>query len=261
MIKKYIKTWYILTRYSAQIAFQSRLGALLFLLGKILRFLFFLFLIIFIAQRTNAIGGYSLWQIVFFFATYNLIDTITQFLFREVYRFRGYILNGSFDFILAKPLSPLFRSLFGGSDSLDLPLFVLYIVLVFISANNLGTINLFNGFLYIILVVNAFLISLSFHIFVLSTGVLTTEVDNTIMLYRDISAMARFPVDIYAEPLRGLLTFIIPIGIMMTFPAKAFMGLLSMQLIFISFAIGLLLFYLSLKFWQFSLKKYSSASS
>ena len=97
--------------------------------------------------------------------------------------------------------------------------------------------------------------------FVLGVAVLTTEIDNTIMLYRDIVQMGRIPIDVYKEPLRGLLTFAIPVGIMVTFPAKAIMGLLSPLFIILSLAIGTVLLFLSLKFWRFSLKKYSSVGS
>lgn len=111
------------------------------------------------------------------------------------------------------------------------------------------------------LVLNGFLIAAAFHILVLALGIITTEIDHAIMIYRDITGMARFPVDIYKEPLRGLITFIIPIGVMMTFPAKALFGLLTPMFIIISFTIGLIFFYLSIMLWNYALSQYASASS
>ena len=49
-----------------------------------------------------------------------LIDVISQFLFREVYRFRPLVVSGEFDLVLVKPVSSLFRSLAGGADVIDL---------------------------------------------------------------------------------------------------------------------------------------------
>lgn len=260
-LKKYFKIWWTLTIKASQIAFVSRLGAVIFILGKILRFFLFLFFLFILASQTKTIAGYSLWQIVFFFATFNLIDTLAQFFLREVYRFRSYIVSGHFDYFLTKPFSVLFRSLFGGSDVLDLSILLLSVIFIVISAGKLGGTSLLAIFLYTALVFNAFLIALALHIFVLSLGVLTTEVDNTIMLYRDLTQMGRVPIEIYREPLKGLLTFVIPVGIMMTFPAKAMMGLLSASGVIASFLVCLLLFFLSLKFWRFSLKRYASPSS
>ena len=41
-----------------------------------------------------------------FYLCFNVVDTIGQMLFREVYRFRPLIISGGFDMVLVKPLSP-----------------------------------------------------------------------------------------------------------------------------------------------------------
>lgn len=260
-IRKYSVLWWVMMKRAAQTAFASRLGGLVFTGSKLLRFSLFLAFLILLVTKTNRIAGYSLWQVVFFFATFNLIDSITQFFFREVYRFRVYVVKGYFDYILTMPVSPLFRSLFGGSDVLDIPIVALTLVFLIVAAVGMGGVSVFGLLLYMILLLNAFLIALAIHICVLSMGVLTTEVDNTILLYRDLTQMGRIPIDIYREPIRGFLTFVIPVGVMMTFPAKALMGLLSFQFIMISLLIGGVVFFLSLQFWKFALRRYSSVSS
>lgn len=108
---------------------------------------------------------------------------------------------------------------------------------------------------------NSLVLATAFHIIVLAIGILTTAVDHTIMIYRDITSMGRVPTDIYKEPLKSIVTFILPVGILMTFPAKAMMGLLSFWGIIISISISVVVFYLSLTLWRYALTKYSSASS
>ncbi len=261
VIKKYFLLWWSFTIATTQIAFQSRFGAIVFLIGKVLRFLFFLFFLTLLLAKTKTIASYSLWQVIFFYATFNLIDAIPQFLWREVYRFRNYVIRGFFDYIITKPISPLFRCLFGGSDILDLVIFAISFIFLIYSAVNLNGINPVGVIMYIFLIINTLVISLAFHIFVLSIGILTTEVDNAIMLYRDLTQMGRLPIDVYKEPIRGLLTFVIPIGVMMTFPAKALMGLLSFNSLLIAFSIGVVFLSLSLYLWQHALKQYASVSS
>jgi len=260
-MKRYISIWVRLASMTSQQAFLSRSGALIFIIGKILRFTFFFLFLILLGSRTKVIVGYSLWQMIFFYVTFNVVDTSAQFFLREVYRFRSYIVSGTFDYTLSKPFSPLFRSLFGGSDLTDLLIFVVSILFVFIASKNLPHVNFFGVVEYIFLLLNAFVIALAFHITTLSLGVLTTEVDNTIMVYRDVTQMGRVPVDVYQNPLRSLITFAVPVGIMMTFPAKAFMGLLSPWFVILSLCLGGAFLYFSLRFWQFSLLRYSSASS
>lgn len=260
-MKKYLKIWLKMSFLSFQIALASRFGAILFILGKLIRFAFFLVFLSLLAAKTKTIAGYSLWQIIFFFATFNLIDSLTQFFLREVYRFRSYVVSGNFDLILSKPISPLFRSLFGASDFLDMPMLVLSVGFLFLAGSNLGSFSFFNIVIFILLIFNALLLACAFHILVLSIGILTTEVDNTIMLYRDITQMGRLPVDIYKAPVGSLITFVIPIGVMMTFPAKALMGILNIEFILAAFLVGFLFLLASIRLWKFSLTQYSSASS
>jgi ABC-2 type transport system permease protein len=115
--------------------------------------------------------------------------------------------------------------------------------------------------MYILLVLNGLIIAAAFHILALTLAITTTEIDHSIMIYRDLMSLGRFPVDIYKEPLKGIITYVIPVGIMMTFPAKALLGLLSWWGILLSFILGLFLIILSLKAWEKALTKYSSASS
>jgi ABC-2 type transport system permease protein len=81
------------------------------------------------------------------------------------------------------------------------------------------------------------------------------------MIYRDLTQLARFPIDIYREPVRGFFTFVIPVGVMMSFPAKTLFGLLTWPFILYSFVLSWGVLYLSVRLWNFALRKYQSASS
>lgn len=260
-IKKYFKIWLFTTLAATQTAFASRFGAIMFIVGKILRFAFFLFFLVIIASQTQAVASYSLWQVIFVYATFNLVDTTAQFFLREVYRFRWDVVSGNFDYYLTRPVNPLFRSLFGGSDVLDISMLLISVIFIVFSASKLANITFAGIFLYAILIVNALVIALAIHILVLCVGVLTTEIDNTIMLYRDLTQMGRVPIDIYRQPITFLITFIVPVGIMMTFPAKAIMNLLSVQFVIIALLIGGLFLAASLILWRISLRNYTSISS
>lgn len=260
-MKRYYKIWLLLATNAMQTSLSSRFNACILIFGKLLRFGLFFFFLTIIGSRTKLIAGYSLEQIIFFFLTYQLIDTIPQMLLREVYKFRSYVVKGDFDYFLSKPFSPLFRALFGGPDILDIPIAIISTIAILFVAQQLGTLSIIHVALYILLIINALLIAVSFHILVIAMGVITTEVDNAIMLYRDLTQMGRIPVDVYQEPLRGFLTFVIPVGIMMTIPAKAMMGLLSPLLAFTACALALVVFFISIKIWQRAMQEYSSASS
>lgn len=260
-MKRYFTLWLHSMLAEAQTSFASRVGVILFTLAKFLRFFFFIIFILLIFARTHTLNGYSLWEIIFFYATFNLIDVLPQMLLRSTYSFRNRVVSGNFDFYMVQPISSLFRALFGGSDILDLPMLFLSIGFIIYSGSNIPILSFGTAILYLALVFNALLIAMSFHIFVLSVGVVTTEVDNTIMLYRDLTQMGRVPISVYQQGVSFLITFVVPIGIMMTFPVQALLGTLSLQFVLYSFVVGVGFFLLSLLAWRHGVRRYSSASS
>lgn len=258
-IKRNLKIFFLYSKYALRTTFQTRVGIIFLLLGKTIRFLFFFFLVVFIFQRVKIIKGYTINQAIIFYLTFNLIDTISQIFFREVYRFRYYVASGNFNLILVKPHHPFLRILIGGVDYLDIIMLIPYIILTIYHIFLSSTIHhLSSILLYVLLLINGLVIATAFHIAVLAFGVITTETDNTIMIYRDLSNLGRFPLDIYQNPLRDIFTFIIPIGVMISFPAQALFNLLSGTKIVYAFILSTVLFLLSLRFWRYGLRKYQS---
>lgn len=260
ILTRYLKVWWLMSKNSFAAVLANRFGAGVFFVGKVLRFVFFLGFIFFLLKGTNTLAGYTLNQTMFFFLTFNLVDIIAQFLFREVYRFRSLVVSGSFDLVLVKPISALFRSLMGGADILDFFTIPPLLIAIYLMGRSLDPTGI-QIFFYLALVINSLFLATAFHIAVISFGIITLEIDHTIMIYRDLVALGRFPVDIYQQPLQGILTYLIPVGIMVTLPAKALMGLVSTQGVLLSFALGIGALLVSFRFWNFALTKYTSASS
>ena len=259
-LRYYLKVWWMMSKNSFLAMLNHRLGVFVFTAGKILRFVFFGVFIYFLLSKIDTLAGYTLNQTLFFFLTFNLIDVISQFLFRETYRFRRQIVTGSFDLILIKPINALFRSLMGGADILDLFTIPPLIFLVGYVGAQLGP-TTGQVILYAFLLINGLVIATAFHIAVLSMGIITLEIDHTIMIYRDLTNLGRLPIDIYKQPIKGILTYLIPVGTMITLPAKAMMGLVTPMGVAISFILGFSMIMITFRFWNFALKKYTSASS
>ncbi len=260
-MRKYLE---VLKRYSLnsiRISLEHKGSAMIFLFGKLLRTLMAGVFIVVLLNRTTFLAGYTLQETLLFYMTYNIVDSITQMLFREVYRFRPLILSGDFDTVLVKPVHPFVRVLVGGVDILDILPTLIYIASTVYLFTILPGIEAVNLVWFVLLIINGIVIATAFHILVLALGIISTEVDHTIMIYRDITRFASFPIDIYSEPLRSVLTFVVPVGVMMTFPAKSALGLLSSEAVIISFGIALLFMLFSIMMWQSALAKYQSASS
>lgn len=259
-MKKYLIVWWTFAINSLQTQLMVRWAIGIFLFGKLLRFFIFAFFIWVLVSKTEVLAGYTLYQTFLFYLSFNLIDMLAQLFFREVYRFRPAVVNGTFDFYLIKPYNALFRALTSGPDLLDfITLFPLIGAVIYLTG--ILEVAALNILIYALLILCGFLIATSFHILVLSLAILTTEIDHAVLLYRDITSMGRFPIDIYREPLRSFLTFAIPVGVMMSFPSQALLGLLSPLLVVYALFFSVVFFYISLLIWKFSLRHYCSASS
>ena len=243
---------------SLQSLLSTRLSSFLFLTGKLIRFTFFLWFLLILKTRLTLVSGYTFDQLVIFFLVFNLFDLLAQFFFRGIYWFRQDIITGTFDYKLIKPISPLFNALTKHTDFLDLPILILVIVMLIIKTFHFPSSNILY---FLFLGLASFFTITAIHIIVAAIGVLTTEVDHTIWIFRDLASMGRVPVDIYLNFIRAFLTFVIPISLVFTIPAKVLLGLLTLPAIIASFFASIIVFYISIKFWQLALTKYSSASS
>ncbi len=237
-------------------------ASILFIVGKVVRFGFFFIFLFSVLSGAGSLAGYSREEVILFFLVFNLIDITVQFVFRGVYHFRPLVVSGSYDLDLLKPLPSFLRPLFGHVDILD---FVTLVPLAgftfwFTVKHNLAS-GPANMGVFIVLFLASLLLGFAFHLFVCSICILTTEIDHLIWIYRDLTAMARFPTDIYQGLVKFVLTFVIPVVLLITFPAKGLLGLLSAKAILSALFIGILFAYFSLRFWYFSLRRYTSASS
>lgn len=259
---KFIKIWLMVSSRAAQSQLLTNWAGLLFILGKTVRFLMFFIFLFSVLSGVNSLAGYSREQVILFFLVFNLVDISVQFLFRGVYVFRPLVISGNFDFDLLKPLPSFFRPIFGMTDILDLvTLIPLTAYFVWFSLANQFMVNNFQVFLFSVLFLNSLVIAFSFHLFVCGVCLLTTEIDNLIWIYRDLTNMARFPTDIYQKGVQMVLTVTIPVVILITIPAKVLLGILSWDWVLGSFAIGGVFLIFSYKFWKYALSKYTSASS
>ena len=261
-LKTYWKVWKIFGKNAWQETFVNRASNVLFMLGKIIRLSMSLLFLFLIRENIDVFAGYTSDQMVVFFLTYQIIDLFAQTLYRGVYIFGNLVRSGEFDFLLSKPIKPLFRALTGKPDINDFIFLFpnLAIAGYILSILNLN-ITLWSSIWFVILLINSFLIVTALHIMVLVVGILTTEVDGVIWIYRDLSHMGRFPVTIYMEPLRFILFFLVPIGMMITIPTEIFLGLEPSYSIFWVFLVGIGSLVVSLKTWSWALKKYSGTGS
>ncbi len=178
----------------------------------------------------------------------------------------GDLWRGTFDFVLLRPINTQFLVSLREWRLLSIFDLLLGIAVLALAATQLGSapaavdlsvahvaaflVALLGGLLTLYAVFLLFT-SLMFW----SPGFLFTWVFNGIF------QMARYPVGIYPGFLRGILTWVIPIGLMTTFPARALAGDLPPALLAAAVLFSLLAFAGASLLFRKALTRYASASS
>src|SRR3989339_899070 len=254
-LKAYVRVWLKLTiqQFQSQVA-NARGAAALFIFGKLFRLASALFLVYVVVGKAKLIAGYSLNQAIFLLMLFNLTQTISQLFLRGVYLFRQKVVDGTFDFYLLNPLSELFYSLFSYTDPLDIIVFIPYLFLTGWGLVNAGyALTVWSALIILLITILTFIMVISWHIIIIGIGVRYLEVDNTIMLYRDIERMGAFPTSIYGKMGNTILTYFFPFALMATIPANLVFGLFNPWYLFGFAALSILQLKISLWYWHRSL--------
>jgi viologen exporter family transport system permease protein len=89
----------------------------------------------------------------------------------------------------------------------------------------------------------------------------TGRINNISSLMGPIIDMARVPSDVYRGLARPVVTFFLPVAVIATLPSKALLGVVETGVLPFQIALTGALLWLSHWFWQYSLRRYTSASS
>lgn len=261
--KAYARVWWKLTtqQFQQQIG-NARGAALLFIFGKLFRLATAFLMVFLIVGKAKLIAGYTLPQAILILALFNLVSSATQMFMRGIYLFRQKVIDGTFDFYLLNPLSELFYSLFANTDPMDLLLFIPYVGIVVWAWLATGyPLTLAAVALLLVTISLAEITVVAWHIVMIGIGIRYLEVDNTIMLYRDLEKMAAFPISMYGRFGSIFLTYIFPFALIATIPANIIFGLYNPWYLLGFATLAAFQLKLAIIYWRRSLLTYSSASS
>lgn len=258
----YLNTWKQLASMSFSTTLSNRIDSLSYFGGKLFRFIFFFIFILSLFGFVNTIGGYTKYEVLLFFLTFNLIDVGSQFFFRGIYVLRSEVKKGNFDMVLIKPANPLFLIFSRLVDFLDLIFIIPIIGLLLYTVSQLDMpLSFFAICLYGFFFILSSILVLAIHIISAAVTVYTMESDNVLWLYRETMTIGRFPPNMYASSIQHFFTYLIPIIIIVAYPTQSLLGEITLKHGILACIITLCFFACALGIWQLSLRKYSSASS
>ncbi len=135
-----------------------------------------------------------------------------------------YILGGELDRVLLRPLHPLAQVLLDNVSLEDLPTVGFGLVVMALVAPGLPAIALWKWLLLPLLLASATAVLGGVLTLISSAGFHLHHRGTAVGLVFQLSTFSRYPMDLFASPLRLALTFVLPIGFAGFYPASLFLG-------------------------------------
>ena len=220
-----------------------------------------LFTINILYNKGYKFAGWSLDQTYLVISLFTLLDGITtSALSPNLSKIIVYVQRGTLDFILLKPMDSQFQLSTRNLTPWGFPNILFSLVLMEYAGSRLG-LPAYSYALGILPILFALVILYSLWFAVGTTTIWFTKVWNATEVLRSLIESGKYPMGAYPGGVRFVLTFILPIAFMTTFPVEVMRGTKAPWFILVEAALAILLFYASRLFWKFALRSYTSASS
>ena len=213
--------------------------------------------------HTDHIGDWSFHEVLIVLGLFQMfIGLVDTLLTPNVQDFTEHLRLGTMDFILTKPLNSQFHSSLRRINIWRLGDTLLGLALIAYAAAQLRVSPSFERvLLFVVLGVCAALILYSLIMLLITSAFWFVQLENVMELLFTFYEAGRFPVNIFPAWVRALLTFVVPIAFVTTVPASVLLGRLTGEFVLFSIGVAAILLTVSVMFWRFAVRHYSSASS
>ncbi len=217
---------------------------------------------IFFYHRTS-LGGWTYNEILIVMGLFMIFNGVIDTVLRpNINRLTEYIQKGTLDFVLIKPANSQFLA-----TVTSISVFKCFDVAIGFGLIGYGLYRLHHWptlvecLLFSIMMPSGLILVYSLWLFLATLAFWFVKIENFTELFYTFYEAGRFPITVYKGWIRAVLTFVVPVAFLTTFPAAALMGRLSPWYAAASSGIALVLFFASSRFWRYAIRFYSSASS
>lgn len=257
-MNKYIKIFVSFARQNLSVEMEYRKNFVIRMFNQFLFVLIQVALINLYFKYTNKIGNWSKMEVFALAGIFRLIEGGFHILFHSNVLSLPEIVNrGELDLYLSKPINTLFIVSINKQQWYELSTFMSGVIMLAYSLSSVSVLIVTEIFLVFVLgLISLYSLLLFFACFSFYTSRLTAI--NSI--WDAVSKISRFPLDIF-QNISKTIFFLAPLFLVATLPAQIVLGKISRLGWAIQITGTILLFTIAVGFWNFSLKRYSSASS
>lgn len=213
-------------------------------------------------RHTNLIGNWNLHQMRVFIFLVLFIDSIYMILWDPNFSsFTDSIRRGSLDLLLTKPINSMFMISSQRISVSHIPCFFITGGGLIWALAQLPDFNWYKLLWLLFLIPSGLSVIFCGRFALNSTSIIFTRADFLQYIWYSLFRLGLRPDAIYSGFVRVILIFIVPFAMVASIPARVLLEPTHFWMIGWSLFLPFILFYLLIKYWNFCLKRYSSASS
>ncbi len=256
---------YVFFRTSLQQILSFRFDFFSKILNLILHLIGSIGCILILFSKVEVINGWNLYETLTVIGVFNFMEGF-KFVFLSpsldsLSGLGGELWTGSFDHTLLKPV-PLqfFISVRKWSPLSIIDVIISLIIIIFAAASIGNPVSAGSIVLFVAALISGIIILYSIML-ILSSAAFWFLGTPMLWIFNNIIQLGRYPVGIYPGAFKFLLTWILPVGLIITVPTDLLLGKLSIINLSGPLIFAVIIYVIAVRFFKQSLKKYVSASS
>jgi ABC-2 type transport system permease protein len=258
---------FILLKYKAAFEYKAAFWAATF--SQILYYSIDLLLMWVLISRFRNLAGWTIDEMFLLYSlqlmSYALAGT---FFFGCCCFVSGRIQSGQFDDSLTVPMHPLLYEVLSHFTTDYIRHFLLALAVLILSLVRLGvSFNLLKVLMLLLTILGAAMINAAALVFFSTPNFWMVKGERILdLFYYEAIPFIRYPITIFPLAIQGVLTFLLPYAFISFYPAQYFLGKTDFSIFsplfqYLTPLVGLIVFCISLLFWNWGLKKYQSTGS
>lgn len=217
---------------------------------------------LFLFYRTGyTFQGWSWEEALVVLGIFTLLQGFSStFLAPNLNRIVRHVQEGTLDFVLLKPISSQFWLSARSISPWEMPDLLFGLLLIGYAGTRLG-LSINDYLVSIVPLCFGFLILYSLWFMLGATSIWFVKIYNVTEVLRGLLEAGRYPMVAYPATYRFFFTFVIPVAFLTTVPAEAMLGRGEIGWVMGAGLLSVILLFVSVGFWRFALRFYTSASS
>jgi len=208
--------------------------------------------------QVDTLGGWDINQVYILLGTYFFIDAFSWASYiRGLHHLPRYIEFGDLDIFMTKPINVKAFIAYRKIDVIfSIPQFATAIgIIIYGILNSQQSINIL-FYLFVLLCGIIIHFSLTSIIYAISFYKIIRQ---SIYLHTELQELGQYPISIYKGAIKWILSIIVPVAIIYSFPAKAMYNDLALWEFLLIILVTIAFYFFSKIFWNAGIKRYESA--